>query len=281
MLHPKLTFSDFHFSNIDEAQSFAHSYSLLKFGVNQPIVDFAKNLAKNFFKFHHKELITNQCVVIPSPYNFVKNAATVLAEHFVKHLNLLLSIEDGNVVELMTIQRKITYINDYGFLSKDDRKSLIDNDSFYVNEEFISGKTLIFIDDVRITGTHEDKLIELMEARDLPNKSIFVYLATYLGNSPSIEADLNFASFYSSGKSDVDNLISIFNTPRHNVIVRPIKRVLGSLSDDDLTKFMMGIPSESLAELFLSSVSEGYYKIPKFSHSLECIKNFLEIAKIL
>lgn len=72
------------------------------------------------------------------------------------------------------VHRKVSYINDYGFLSKEDRKALIDGDTFSINRDFWGNKTLIFIDDVNITGTHEEKLIEILDKEGVENDTFSV-----------------------------------------------------------------------------------------------------------
>lgn len=116
------------FASLAEAKFSTSDYSRLKFGSNQAAKRMGRILAESFFKAHRDWLLTEQFVVVPSPYNYVKNAATVLSEHFVDHLNYLVAIHDGAfAIEWDIIHRKVSYINDYGFLSKEDRKALIED----------------------------------------------------------------------------------------------------------------------------------------------------------
>lgn len=150
-------------------------YSLLKFGDDDTARRFGYQLAELFFELHADVLLTNQAVVIPSPYNHVMNAASILARHMVDRLNDLLVHANGTAVEWSTVHRKVSYTNDYGTLSADIRKALLDNDQFFFNKEFIQGKVLIFVDDVLITGTHEQKLQQIMTDAHVYNRSFFLY----------------------------------------------------------------------------------------------------------
>ena len=135
-----------------------------------------KILPKHFFETYKTQLLSNRVLVIPSPYNYVKNAATILTEAFIGNLNHLLVNENGEHVEYSIIHRKVSYTKDYGFLSKEERSKLLSNDLFYLNREFCRDKLLVFIDDVNITGTHEEKIIDIIEQYGLDNDVVFVYL---------------------------------------------------------------------------------------------------------
>jgi hypothetical protein len=262
-------FAKHYFQNLEDSTFCAKEYSQLKFGSDLIAKKYGHELAISFFNKYSAYLMANDCVVIPSPYNHVKNAATIMTEHFTDKINQLLINSNGNHVEYSTIHRKVTYTNDYGFLSKEKRKSLINNDDFYFNKQFIGDKTLIFIDDVMITGTHEEKLIDVMKHERLDNPTFFLYYASYNGTSPDIEAKMNFASINNS--SDYAKLILSEDC---HVIVRTIKYLLG-LPQSELVCVLPKLPTSILSKIYYGALGEGYYKIPSFQKNVELIKNEL------
>jgi hypothetical protein len=213
--------------------------------------------------------MSDQCVVIPSPYNHVKNAATIMTEHFVDRLNQNLVNCNGKHVEYSTIHRKVTYTNDYGFLSKEKRKSLINNDDFYFNKQFIGDKTLIFIDDVTISGTHEEKLVDVMKNEKIDNKTFFLYYASYNGTSPDIEAKLNFA-----GVSSPLSYVNLVLSGDCHVIVRTIKYLLG-LPQSELEFILPKVPIHILNKIYNGALGEGYYTVPQYQENVKLINNEL------
>lgn len=245
----------------------AEDYSKLKFGSDSVARAFGKALAVKFFFEHSAELLTQECVVIPSPYNYVENAATVMARHFTNELNHLLVNANGTNVEWSIIHRKVSYTNDYGFLTKEKRRELIDNDLFYLNKEFLAGKTLIFIDDVLITGTHEDKLVEILDKNRLTNRTFFAYFAKYEKGEvgADIEAQLNFA-----GISEVCDFVELTKQPDHHLIVRPIKYLLSQ--DPKVFAAVIEKLDDSFSrKMYYGCVGEGYNRIPKYQD------NFLQL----
>lgn len=257
------------FSSLANAGFDTADYSKLKFGSNQAAKRMGRDLAVSFFQAHQTRLEREQFVVIPSPYNYVKNAATVLSEHFVDYLNCLLSAVGGNAVEWDIVHRKVSYINDYGFLSKDDRKALIDGDTFTVNKAWWEGKNLIFIDDVNITGTHEDKLIEVLDENGVENDAFFLYYGKYEGDEANTEAALNFSAIHS-----IPAFIEMIKAEADaKCLVRPIKYLM-SQSEVTFKVALSQLPLTYTEQLYFGCLAEGYNKIEKYNENFTFLEHF-------
>lgn len=250
-----------------------HDYSLLKFGDDKIAKHFGTNMAMGFFKAHSEKLLSDKFVVIPSPYNHIKNAATLVTEHFINALNLLLVNAKGEHLDSSIIHRKVSYTNDYGFLDKDTRQKLLSNDQFYLNKKFLKGKSLIFIDDVCITGTHEDKLVEILAENRMRNDTFFVYFAKYFGEKADIESELNFAAIKS-----ISDVVDVINSPNHHMIIRPIKYLL-SLTYHEFDNIICTLKHDKLEALYYASLAEGYYKIPKYQNNFQRLS--LHLASLI
>lgn len=264
-VHSFASMADLPFSPVD--------YSHLKFGSDCVAKTFGYELAETFFKEHSEILLSTRCVVIPSPYNYVENAASVMTKHFINRLNHLLANANGNNVEWSLIHRKVSYTNDYGFLSKEKRRALIDNDEFYLNEEFVEGKTLIFIDDVCITGTHEDKLVDILDKNNLKNRTFFLYYAKYAKGAvgADIESQINFA-----GIQTLEDFVALTKLDNHHMIVRPIKYLL-SRPKDELVAHLHLFNSDFLEKVYYGALAEGYHKIPTYQDNFRAIMAELNI----
>ena len=266
------SFAAHQFSSLEGINFDPKEYSQLKFGSDEIARKFGYDLALRFFNAHSPELLTNQIVVIPSPYNFVPNAATILARHFVDRLNHLLVNGNGTNAELSLAHRKVTYTSDYGFLSAHRRKELLGNDHFYLNRKFLKGKMLVFIDDVRITGTHEHKLVQVLDKERLDNDCFFIYYGDYVNKEVgcSIEADLNFAGIKNFG-----DYIELSKQPNHHLIVRPIKYMLNQPAAD-LEQLLQVQGVRKTQELYNACIGEGYYKLPQYQDGFKQIASHTE-----
>jgi hypothetical protein len=165
------------FKCLDSALFCPSDYSALKFGSDIIAEKFGQEMAFKFYSEHRDLLIADRCVIVPSAFNVVEIAATILARHFMNGLNDLLTREGHRMVEWTTMHRTMSYIADYSFLAKDERQKLLEADKLYINRDFIADKVLLFVDDVTITGTHEDKIVRFMADLGLINPMIFCYYA--------------------------------------------------------------------------------------------------------
>lgn len=263
------------FTSLSDAPFDINEYSKLKFGCGNAAQRMGYELADKYFNTHTAELLANRVLVFPSPYNHVKNAASIMTDHFIDRLNDLLVNACGQHVESSIIHRKVSYTSDYGFLSKAKRKGLIDGDSFYLNREFLDDKLLVFIDDVRITGTHEDKLVEVLGKTSIDNNAHFLYYAAYNGNSPKIEAEINFAYM-----KDVDTYLNMCADVNHQVIIRPIKYILGQTASV-VQRMVIDLPTPTLMKIYHGCLAEGYYKIPSYQTNFGIISAEVQLRNLL
>lgn len=248
-------------------------YSLVKFGDDSAIREFGVDLADGFFQHHVDDLLSRSTVVIPSPYNYVENAATVMTRYFIQRLNHHLVNAKGDHVDYSIIHRKVSYTNDYGFMSADQRTNLLKNDEFYLNEKFYEGKNLIFVDDIRITGAHENRLRGIIDDIDIEAFPMYVYYAQLVGECrPEIEAGLNFSNIKS-----IDDYIEIASKPNHHTIVRPIKYLLNR-SESEFSAFLAQFDHDVLLTIYYGCLGEGYYKIPDFQHNFYLLREHLGLG---
>lgn len=258
------------FDDLETATFDIKDYSKLKFGSNQAARRMGKELALQFFAQVAMKHIGEQFVIIPSPYNHVHNAATMMTDHFINYFNMLQSQYDqGRSAELDIIHCKVSYINDYGFLDKASRKKLIDGDTFYCNKEFWGDKKLVFIDDVNITGTHEDKLIEILDENQVKNDVYFLYFAKYEGNQADTEAKLNFNYI-----NTPEAFVKMINEERDaQCLVRPIKYLMGQ-NHEDFKIILSQLPHYYVEQLFFGCLGEGYNRISKYAENFEFLDRY-------
>lgn len=261
-----LRFAAHHFADLDDAPFDPRIYSRLKFGSDQAARTMGHQLADALFHAHADTLLAHDIVVFASPYNYLPNAATVLTHHVIARLNELLVFAQGKHVEYSLIHRKVSYTADYGFLSAEQRRGLIAADRFSINRDFIGNKLLLFVDDVRITGAHEDKMLDLLARDHIENAAMFVYFAQYTGHQPDIEGRLNFAAVAS-----LDDFIALTHEPRHHVIVRPVKYLLARPLAE-LETALPRLTDETLRALYDGALAEGYYAIPAYQAAFALLR---------
>jgi PRTase ComF-like len=262
-----------HFSlhKIYEQEVFTFSpaeYSKFKFGDGSVSANFGIALAKGFIEAVLKlHIPIQQIVVISSPYSFIPTATFAMKNHFVYEINKWLAAENLPVVQETKIHRTITYKEDYGELDAADRMKLIGNDGFHIDKLFLEGKTLIFLDDIKITGGHERMINKMIEAYGISNDRYFLYFAELMNPDihPKIENHLNYFAVKS-----IADLVPIINKADFFINTRLVKYILNSDSND-FKKFLLKVDINFINLLYNMALGNGYHTIDAYKGNLEIL----------
>lgn len=273
-----ITYSLHKISNTTDFGFGAAEYSRFKFGDGEVAKHFGAALAAGFIKQHLSSFKTNeQLVVISSPYSFIPTATFTLKNHFVSILNRWLARHNMPVVQESKVHRTITYKEDYGELNAEQRLHLIGNDSFHVDKMFLKGKTLVFLDDVRITGGHERMIKKMIQEYELDNPVYMLYFAELVNNDihPSIENYLNYFSVQT-----IFDLDDIINSGHFCINTRIVKYIL-NYDHESLCVFLQNKSEAFINELYDMALGNSYHTMESYQLNLNYIKNQLVTNKNL
>jgi len=252
-------------------------YSRFKFGDDLVAKDFGEQLADGFISdYLEQNFVEHQMVVISSPYSFIPTATFAMKNYFMHQLNRWLVENGGLVVQEAKVHRTITYKEDYGELSAEDRIKLIGNDSFHIDKHFLEGKTLLFLDDIRITGSHERMILKMAGEYGLNNDMHMIYFAELVNKNihPNVENTLNYHQVKSV--FDLDDIIKggffCFNT-------RIVKYILNA-DFNSFSIFIKNQTDEFINMLYNLSLGNGYHMIDAYAENLNFIKSHIKIKII-
>ncbi|TDQ12047.1 phosphoribosyltransferase family protein [Pedobacter metabolipauper] len=250
----------------------ADDYSRFKFGDELVAKAFGKQLANGFIKdFLEDNLASEQIVVISSPYCFIPTATFAMKNYFVYQLNNWLVDQGRLVVQEAKIHRTITYKDDYGELNAEERMKLIGNDSFHIDKDFLKDKILFFLDDIKITGSHEKMILRMVKEYGLKNDIFMLYFAELVNHDihPNIENFLNYHQIKSV--FDLDEIIQggnfCFNT-------RIVKYILNC----DFNSFSIFLERQSddfIHSLYNLALGNSYHTIACYSKNLTHLKKYI------
>ena len=266
------TYSLHQIANEREFGFCANDYSRFKFGDAAVAKKFGEFLADGFIKKHllHGK-IHQQLVVVSSPYSFIPTATFAMKNHFVFRLNRWLAAHHLPVVQETKVHRTITYKEDYGELNAEQRMQLIGNDSFHIDADFLKGKIIIFLDDIRITGSHERMIMKMAEAYHLTNDMYLLYFAELVNADihPNIENFLN----YHCVKSIFD-LEKIIQSANFFINTRIVKYIL-NYDFDAFCVFIQNQPDDFINLMYDMALGNGYHTIEAYEQNLAFIKDCL------
>lgn len=253
-------------------------YSRFKHGSKKAARKMGRELAEHFINSWKIEAILERgktIVIAPSPYNFIPTATFALKDYFIPVLNTYLVERSFEPVQETKMTRSHSYNTDYSTMSKEDRRTAISAEKFYIDKDFVEDKFVIFLDDVRITGSHEISVNEMIQRQGLVENGteyMFMYYATVEGQhiSPSIEDEMNRAAVQCL--LDINSIIRedkfLFNT-------RNIKFILTRNREEFET--FIAYQSKTFQEtLYHFAVGNSYYKDPKFQSNFNHLKCILD-----
>ncbi len=247
-------------------------YSKFKFGSKTIARKFGYELAQRFItRLSHMPLTGKQIVVLPSAYSHIQTASCLMKTFFVNRFNLFLYQNGYPPVEEAKIYRTVTYREDYGEMSAIERFNLIKGDKFHVDKMFLEGKILIFIDDVKITGTHERIIIKMLDDFDIQNKCYMLYLAElqYPDMNPRIENYLNHCFVKSLHQLEwiLKNDDFVFNT-------RVVKFILNA-NHNECVQFLKKQSDNFIRELFYLSLGNAYNQFESYRQNLNYLQHLV------
>jgi hypothetical protein len=263
-LHKIISNTSFGFSAVD--------YSTFKFGDDKVASQFGRELADGFIRDVLKEKrIHQQLVVLSSPYSFIPTATFALKNYFVFQLNRWLADNNLPVVQEAKVHRTITYKEDYGALDAEQRLSLISNDSFHIDSAFLKDKVLVFLDDIKITGSHERMISKMIAEHGLKNEVFMLYFAE-LANAtihPNIENYLNYHEV-----KTIFDLDKIVNSGHFCINTRIVKYIL-NYPHQDFCTFIEYQSKTFINQLYDMALGNSYHTMDSYLLNLNYIKSLL------
>lgn len=265
-----VTYSLHKIADADDFGFSAADYSRFKYGDGLVARHFGHTLAEGFIKEHLAgKADVAQLVVISSPYSFIPTATFTLKNYFVATLNRWLAQHHLPVLQETKVHRTITYKEDYGELDAAERLRLIGNDLFHIDKDFLKGKTLIFLDDIKITGSHERMIMKMVNEYELDNDIYLLYFAELVNPEihPSIE---NYLNYYSV--KTIFDLDDIIDDGKFCINTRIVKYIL-NYDHDSFRVFLQTKTDEFINTLYDMALGNGYHTMDSYLPNLNYIKN--------
>ncbi|MCU7612913.1 phosphoribosyltransferase family protein [Chryseobacterium sp. GMJ5] len=257
--------------HIHSAEEFTFSpaeYSYFKYGDKSYAEKFARELFEGFIAQHEEILHTDkEILVLPSPYMAIPTASNFLCFYFKKQLDFYLFQKGKKSSILSKINRNHTYTTDYGTLSFEDRKNLIGNDTYYLDKDFLRGKLCIFIDDIKITGSHEFTVNKILNEFDVQADFLFMYYAELMNFEldPKIE---NYFNYYAV--KNVQDVAEVMLKPSFQFNTRIVKYILG-LESSNFEYLTSKIKKEQMNHLLELAISNNYHLIKEYENNINTL----------
>ncbi len=240
-------------------------YSRFKYGCHASAAFYADELSRRvsgeYMKWKDDEVF-----ITGSAYKVAPTASGAIADL----LYLYLRPAFANI-RTVKINRESIFPNDYGSLSFAERSKLMEQNRLWVDADLLRGKKLIVVDDLRVTGAHERKILELLDG--VVAEILFVYVGQIIGGEhlPTAEAHINHAAIRS-----LQDLKQIVNRGRFHVNARICKYVLSYPHKDEVDEFLRSLPGDILESLYFCINGDGYNLMPEYEANFKLLNGLIE-----
>ena len=252
-------------------------YSKFKYGHKPTAIKFAENMVSEFLKNFPIDSFKDSCtntIVSTSPYWYTPPSAYTLAVYFHYMLNELLLDSKNEPLTFLKIHRSSAPVCDFSKLTHNERLENLKKDTLHFDPFMLKGKKLILIEDARITGTHEQKIIDFMEKAGL-EELIFVYVINigFGSSDPDIENRINH-----KWVNNLDTIHLLMKKPDQFVLNSRLCRfILSWENKEELEDFCKRLSDEMLFGLYISSVNDGYGSVDKYASGFDIIRQETKI----
>ena len=238
-------------------------YSRFKFGCDKSAEQLGRDLADKFAATQ-LQYVPKAGMVAAVSYENVPTAAYYLRKHFVRRLNEWLSAREMPLCEETQIIRKQNFYGDFSKMSHKERVDSLNKDTFELPSDVSPEKLVYFVDDIRITGSHERKIVGSLREQGVRNPITVVYYAEVCDSTiaPTLESDLNFYAFPS-----LDDLARLPKQGHFVINARFTKHVL-SQSKEEFVMFMCAQDEKFMRQFLNACHANGWQKVSKFSENI-------------
>lgn len=260
----------------DKAPFSVETYSRMKFGDRMATQELADQLTPvlveqvpGFTQEAKPPLFAVAYKAVPPACFFL--SANCLAA--INEVRVNSGLEPGRIVHVY--KNKVTATN-YADSSHSSRQAELAGIDFSFEGRDISAQTVAVLDDVRITGSAEERMATLIEEQS-PSSLILGYIALLdpeqAKQYPSIENEMNTAEV--RGIFDVATIIS---DGAFDLNIRTLKLILGSEREDIESLLQQVDPSIAL-ELYRGAIATGPDFIAQYSDGFTCVEAFARKLK--
>jgi hypothetical protein len=243
-------------------------YSRFKYGDGKIAQKYGHELGIAFIEAHGDLLRQHESIVlVPSPYDAIPTASYAMTMAFRERVNRFLYQSGRKSLLQSKIHRYRTYAEDYGAMNLEQRLALISSDTYHLDGVFLRDRLVLFIDDIRITGSHELVIRRQLERQRLNGHFAFLYYAVL--DNESIAPDFeNYLNYY-----DVDNMekvIAIFNDDDFLMNTRIVKYIL-RCTEETVRGFLERANVPRTHELIDNAIGNSYHLMDEYKTALNLI----------
>lgn len=243
----------------------ARLYSTFKYGNGNALNDYASLLAVlTAFVLKREGRLHDPLVVTGTPYKRVPNAAAFLA----KGVTQFLRMRGFDATYTSIYQHQLSQ-GDYGRLDAAARNLRNRAKVRSFNADDFIGRYVVLVDDVRITGSVEQSVLDVLAGVSTRGLSVCNLVAldpAAVAANPLVEDRLNHAWVKSLGQVG-----ALMRTSSFVLTTRAVRFTLES-DIHALEPFLRTLRPEEVQTLYRAAVDDGYDSMPAYRDTFACLE---------
>jgi hypothetical protein len=203
--------------------------------------------------------------IVSSAFLYMPTAAHAVTTALCAEITML-----GGGTQQAKIHRSTLTQGDYSTMSVEERAQVMGANLLAIDPAAVDGKDVLVVDDIRVTGSHEDSLRKLFDCLQ-PSRVTFAYIAAIdqeLAHAdPQLEDRVNHAAI--KKLVDIERLIG-YREFRMNA--RSCKFILALRHRDELPSFLARLSHDLLSQFYMGALGDGYHLMPLYTPSFELLR---------
>ncbi len=251
------------------------AYSKFKYGDTSVACRYGEMLAQKTIQNLFSLTLSNSNIALTSSaYRYTPTAAQSIADAFFDYFKNYTSLE----LEYFKIHRTYLDGRDYAQLTPQERNEVLQRSNLTLDEnQSLKGKTVWVIDDVRITGKHEEKILHFLE-----QEGVKEVLCLYVGILEQ-GLELSWVEHYLNHAwvKDIYRFAEIVHQPHFKINARVCKFLLSYPSVLELKYFFDSLSEEKINLFYQVAKNDAFDKIPTYQASFYLLENVYKRNKSL
>jgi hypothetical protein len=251
-------------------------YSLLKYGSAAAAERWGELLAARLLQEFGDEVLGEEGpIVTASAFHQVPTAAFAVSLTARAVIDRVRAERDLTDLAAGRIVRDRVYEGEYESLSADDRQAIVRSMGLSYQGPSLAGKHLIVIDDIRVSGAHEQVLIELLREHQ-PAAITFAYLVRV--DAAQGQADARIEQRLNNWAiGSIEALRELIRSEPTLLNARVVKRILlWPRTHEALNELLVDLPDTVLTRLYKAALADGYHRMPAFQGAFACVEAIMQ-----
>lgn len=248
-------------------------YSRMKYGSQAAARTLGVQLGRTLLQSAPHLVLDPRPLVTLMCYRYVPSAAATItraAMGLLSEARLRSGLDDVRYVRVIT--NKVV-ARDYSSLDEAGRTAYLAETDRTLRQEDVDRANVIVVDDVRNTGTAEDRVLRFTADKGIENL-VLAYVAIIDTDDPhwepSVERRLNVSTI-----KDLNGLLELIEFDGMTLTIRTIKMVLSmaNKADEELKDFLRKLPPQLLFELYTGTLGSGREFVEHYADGLAIVRS--------